>query len=747
MNLLSRDPDADPDSLARTCSIAGVWKLVRVALMGALIGFAFSAAPHTHAADALAIESMGIGGHYRVGKWIGIRLNGDATTGVQIQTRDGDGVRVQFSSGDAVSQATAPSPWIYVIPGSEAAPIVLLRDNETVASSRLPTSGSASRGPAMIAADTPLIQIFGDALGIDRIGENEILRRDATVATVIPTDADQLPDSWRGYDAVDIMVVTKSGQSLLSQMSVLQQQAVIDWVHSGGQIFLALGKSAPQLLGAATWLKPLLPFEATTTVDINPSALETATSSQTPLNTFTGIKLPRNVGRSLITGRTTRRTSTPIASEFRYGFGRVVVLAADLEDEPFSDWPERMDLLTKLVGEDLLPPDPRDEVSSRLTAYNDLSGQLRNSLDRFSLKNTSGFSTIALILMGLIAVIGPLDYLLVNRLLGRPVLGWLSFPIAIAGISTLLAFGATPNRSAANLSPDNSASLMQCNRLEIVDIDAATGRGRGESFNFIYAHQATLLDIDFEFASQLSGIAEDVHNFAGPFGFPGQAFGGIQIAIEDTRLPTYQTTSTLGLDSNKLIQELPLAPRSSKGVFHHFDFATSVAESLTLTQRSGSELLQGELINPLPYDIHGGMLIYRNWVYLLPTRFPAGGRVASIDLLRQKNFRWLLSRKIAIELASQSEAWDPGATEDLNRLAEILMFHESVGGTQYTKLKHGPLEHLDLTESLSNDRCILMGQVKEGFTKVLVDEPSGSLNPQGNSLSMIRLILPVVPVD
>lgn len=84
-------------------------------------------------------------------------------------------------------------------------------------------------------------------------------------------------------------------------------------------------------------------------------------------------------------------------------------------------------------------------------------------------------------------------------------------------------------------------------------------------------------------------------------------------------------------------------------------------------------------MNPLPVDLLDGMLIYRNWAYLLRTRFPAGGRIERIDSLRQKNFRWRLSRQTALESSRDTEEWDPSTVELPDRVAEMLMFHNAVG--------------------------------------------------------------------
>jgi hypothetical protein len=161
-------------------------------------------------------------------------------------------------------------------------------------------------------------------------------------------------------------------------------------------------------------------------------------------------------------------------------------------------------------------------------------------------------------------------------------------------------------------------------------------------------------------------------------------------------------------------------------------------------RRPGSELLRGELFNPLPTDLFNGMLIYRNWIYLLPTRFPAGGHIASVDNLRQKNFRWHLSRQKALESENETEAWDPADIESIDRIAEVLMFHDAVGGTRYTTLRHGPLSFLDLSHVLSDDRCILMGRVADPATRFETTIDGSTTEPSGTRMTILRVVLPVV---
>lgn len=708
-------------------------------------------------ASADDAATVGIGGHYRVGCWTGIRYSGGESV-TTIETRDGDGVEVEYKQGRDLTE----SDWGYAIPGSEAAPLLLSGDGGRAITTRFPALGSPSRGAAMIPLEMPWIVVFGDPLGVDEIGANELLNRDALIAVSKPTVAMDLPDLVLGYDGVDMMMINAGGIDLLESLDQPRRDAIRDWILRGGRIFVTLGASGLDLLNAAPWLRELLPIDQLTTTKLDPSALETFTSTQSPLETFSGVRLPKGVGTVMVMGRTTRRVSTPVAVDYNAGFGRITVLTADLDDDLFATWPERLDLMTLLTGNILVPQQQQTSAGNSATAYDDLAGQTRATLDQFDIKRRFGFSLVSLILMALIAAIGPLDYLLINRFFGRPLLGWLTFPVVVIAISALLA---AQSRPAASASSNGSAGEgegdpgLRCNRIEIVDVDVTAKIGRGFQASYLYSHDAALVDLQIEPSSTLTAITDSTEQrLVAPFGYPGESFGGIQIAIEDSRLPSYEVpfvraetteiSKTDQSDSKPLISSIlgaPLASRSSKGIAAQLQFTPDLpGDGASMQRRSGSELLQGELVNPLPFDILDGMLVYRNWAYLLPTRFPARGRIAQVDSLRQKNFRWQLSRQKALESSSESEAWNPASTDSLQRVTEMLMFHSAVGGSRYTGLTDGPLDFLDLSHVLSEDRCMLIGRVADEFMSLRTTVDGEELDAAGESLTMIRVVLPVV---
>jgi hypothetical protein len=455
-------------------------------------------------------------------------------------------------------------------------------------------------------------------------------------------------------------------------------------------------------------------------------------------------------GQVLITGRTIRRESIPVAAEYNVGFGRVTIIAADLDREPFASWPQRLDLITQLTGSILQVNAEPPTRKNRSTAYNDLAGQIRTSLDQFPIKRHFGFSVISLVLMALIAAIGPLDYLLINRLIGRPLLGWLTFPLVALGLSAILIHQSRPVPASEVATKGSSDPNRQCNRLEIVDIDAAHGLGRGFALHYLYSHDAVRADVSISESPSLQQMMQRSGRIlTTPFGSPGEAFGGVPIAVEDSRLPIYDVpiiVEAVAPEEARLrtsLQEMPLASRSSKGFMTRSRFVPKLGDQTSMERRPGSELLQGELANPLPVDLLNGMLIYRNWTYLLPTRFPAGGRIASVDSLRQKNFRWLLSRRESLSDENETEAWEPADIGSRDRIAEMLMFHNAAGGTRYTALRNDPLSFLDLSHVLNSEHCILMGQVVDPATVMNATVNGEATDLDGFRLTLVRVVLPV----
>lgn len=748
-------------------------------------------------------EAIGINGHYRAGHWTAVRLPPRAGGSPQIETTDGDGVAIVYEQDflTALAVSDEQPAFAYCIPGTEAAPLIMSSDasssnrhagdspgsqshaptskrgdagRSVIWKTRFPEVGVPAAGPSMIPVGMPWVVVMGDPLGIDTIGVNELLRRDATVAVTRVSSAAAIPDHVLGFSGVDLILVTGGGTDLLASLSPAQGEAIESWVRGGGELFVTLGAGADALLDAAPWLTKLLPDELaqSSVVTMDPSGFETFTNSQARLREFEAWQFPKvigsggttlsRVGEVLIAGRTTRRIGLPLAVRYIAGMGKITLVAADLDAAPFVDWPERLVLVTKLTG-DLLS-EKRSEVgnSFRISGYSDLSGQVGRSLDHFPIKRSFGFSIIALVIAGLIVLVAPLDYLLVRRVFGNPLLGWITFPAIAILLSIGLVMAAAPRQtdddatSATSAVPVGTASFTRSRSIEFLDIDSSTRTSRLFRWSYLYSHPAQVISVEAEPSPSLAAITDTTtYQMLHPFGSPGREMGGIQIDAWNAPIhipisllgPTTDSASTQQEHSlTSRIDSLELAPRSSKSLALQMQLRTNI-ETSPVQRRSGSELLQGELVNPLDVDLLDAMLIYKNWVYLLPTRFRASSTVPDVDRLRQKNFRWQLSRQRALESSSQTEAWDVTQINQPVRLAEMLMFHDVVGGTRYTGLQNEILGHLDWSGLLNEDRCILMARCSDSWTNLSVaTDVVGSANsfkPAGETDSWVRVVLPV----
>ncbi|PAY20191.1 hypothetical protein CKO51_07080 [Rhodopirellula sp. SM50] len=733
---------------------------------------------------------VGINGHYRVGRPTAIRLaestrsamksamesDGGSRSELTLETLDGDGVRVRYGTYPTVD--SEPIELGYVVPGSEAAPLQIQRTTEAgaevVVQTRFPAAGRPDRGPSMIPAGMPWIVSVGDPLGVDQIGaSNVLLDKAAHIAVTRIDSADRLPFQSLGYDGVDLVMINATGVPVLEAMTGAQADALVSWLRRGGHLFVTLGEATERTLQAAPWLVSLLPVEDVTLSRYDPAAFETFTSSQTPLDVFQGIKLPRREGRVLISGRTTRRVSAVLGADYVIGLGHITVVTADLDRPRFAQWPERLDLIKQVVGELLEEQTGERDSRTGSTSFSDLAGQMRGVLDQFVIKPRFRFSVVSVVVMLLIALIGPLDYLLINRVWGKPLLGWVTFPLMAILLSVFLVIQAAPKTVAdaadtesaggdSTAAASETSALLRANQFQVTDIDLVNGAGRGFAWCSLYSHDPVRVDLRYGAREALAPLepkssepagSTAARSFVFPMGYPGREFGGIQLAGENTVFEAYSVAPSkidqeVGRGVTTELNGLTIAPRSSKSIAARCSFTADTDRAVAVIRRPGSELLRGALVNPLPYDLLDGVLIYGNWVYLLPTRVPAGSSVAELSELRQKNFRWRLTRQQSADQSTTVTApWSPSDFSDAKRVAEMILFHRAAGGELYTGLGHHVLGDLDLSDLLVEDRCLLMGRTEQPLfeleVKETMDDSAGFIQPGGRVLSMVRVVVPV----
>ena len=298
------------------------------------------------------------------------------------------------------------------------------------------------------------------------------------------------PTDVRGLDAVDVFVLAGA-----YPLSAKQDRALQAWVRAGGHLVVcsrlngveaSRRNSDPSPTGNAL-LGRWLPVTVTRQISLRDlSALEAFANRNSRIQVYrvraARLDDPRttsvNGGTVLAMGR-----QGPLIVRAPHGAGIVTVVGVDLRQKPISTWKD-LDAIGAGILENTLPGGNDASGGGRLSTsgVTDLSTQLHRIQDEFPTVNRiSAVETIGLLLI-YILLIGPADYFLVHRVLKRPRLTWITFPILV-GLATLLSVYSAAKRNGPSL---------QLNQFQIVDIDATVPAGAAATPNMRTRIWATL---------------------------------------------------------------------------------------------------------------------------------------------------------------------------------------------------------------------------------------------------------------
>lgn len=687
---------------------------------------------------------LGVDGKYRSGRWTQLLLTAaTANQTYEVQTLDGDAVRYKYrikAEGDLLAEGGYRT---YFPAGPPGAPfeIFLVGEDDQVLG---PPVFRTRLFEGLVDVDRPWVVGLGSGIGLETLGRNELLGLSGSLDVSLVESSVDMPDHWVGFDGVDLIVISGSSVELLRSMVPAQHEAIAEWISGGGHLLLTLGSRGAEVLDAAPWLGKWLVGEGEVQlVTAEPEGIETFVSARSPVQPFPAIRFSGPASVTLLSGRSSDRQALPLLTLQSVGLGKVTTFAGGLDESPLRGWAQFEDFVDRTIP-DLLPKKRKrgERPVAAEVRYSEVAGQVRINLDRFASAGGARFSLIAAMVLALVGLIGPFDYFLINRWLGRPLLGWLSFPL------TIVAF------SAAIVLWNQQAAPTSLNQITVLDMDNETGLGRGFAWAQLYSDQAERFDLQFvdvneKFDSGVSETKSPAEILTSPWGYAGRAFGGIEVAGEDIRLPSYQLTTTfagVGRESNNAMSSrmlgVPLAPKSSRGVVGRWRFEADEFSGVDLKRRVGSDLLVGSLLNPFDKDLLDGFLVYRNLAYILPTRVPAGSRISAVENLPTKNFRWRLNRRQTAEDSTRSEAWNPANDENLDRLMEIVLFYGASGGPNYVGLNNRVVGDLDLSSILSMDKAILVGRFDESPVSLNVSG-DGSQASEVNSLTYVRMVFPI----
>ena len=433
----------------------------------------------------------------------------------------------------------------------------------------------------------------------------------------------------------------------------------------------------------------------------------------------------------------------PLVTRASFGYGQVTVLGVDLTATPLARWNGRTALIKRLLQQATENVKSKSAVRSTLSqsGITDLSSQWRAaSIHMPDVSRPTLWGALGLLLV-YAAVIGPLDYLLVHKLLKRPHWTWGTLPLLVAVASV----GTVWLAHAAN---GDTAKLTQ---LDVVDIDAGRQEVTARSWATTYSPENRVWKIETTPVRLNPTRPQTTLSW---LGFPENSSGGL---YRETGFDLGRAVAHSAGDRSSL-NGVPFSQWSSKSLTSESLWVseTPLVES-ELTSTSANEL-SGRIVHHLPFELRDWIVVYEKWIYY---PHPKLGEAATIWLADQpwtpkdernygRELRGFLTRttvtkrlakkgKVQEDVLVEQERYDP-LNLDPSEILQMMTLHEAAGGKSYTGLDHHSLRTFDLSAMLSQDRAVVIARVAEPTTEWRFN---GAARTPTRHHGFVRLLLPV----
>jgi len=720
--------------------------------------------------ESTLVRKFGIAGVYKLGHHCAVTIRIPARlsnnpVAVHITTIDGDAVEVVYKHSIAEQQPSgsdADRNRDIVVPirigrADSILTASLVDKNETeIIRQDLILSSESGLSPTQ-----PLVLAVGSSMGAEDIVRSSVDGSVKSVNLLNIAKAEDLPQSYLEYSPVDLLILSTSDTAMLRGISPQQWKAMDDFIRRGGGCVLSLGAASDELRQfplLMSWLPGNLEGEGAIR---QPAALESLVTTDQRIQPFPARLIQATRGQTRLTLSDSLGKPTSWWVSMPHGFGTIQIIASDLDHPSFSQWKHRRLLWERLVS----PYFEKLELESVKTAsgsnvdsylgYNDLTGQLRATLDRFPGVQVVSFSQVTAVLIGLLILIGPIDYLVSVRWLKRPHFSW----YFAAGVLLATSLGLTWIYH--RLRPDR----ILINTARIVDVDAQSGRVDGHQWSHIYSAKARKILIANRSNFTDAPVRLDWQ------GLPGSGLGGLQSSMQFERgMPVYSINGSSNGGSHILDVGIPAAgtkslyatwneslPGSQTEQFSRSgQILTNVGSSSTNQDDSLRELpsvdqLEGVVVNPLSVDLRDAALYYHRWYYALKSRMPPGDRVALSTHIIPRDVSRRLNRQQEKDGKLTTARWDPADRGQLDRLLELMMFHKAATGRNYTSLTHRYQPIVDHSNLLETNYAILVGRLDSPPTELVVAAVATGKKSDDSDVPMelvtdrtwVRIILPV----
>jgi hypothetical protein len=715
-----------------------------------------------------SMSSVKSANSFKIGAWtpVWVQLKGGSerfSGFMELSVSDDDGTPTTFRMPVDVPANQSARFTAYGRPGSRQPEFTIRlinQDGRRVGGASQDTA--MPQPPESIMPNESLILTMGRPQGVETIADLpgfQVATRGTTrsgttgvevVTARIDPQLGSMPGRWYGYDAARAVVIDTSDRETISALDALRGQPLVDWVARGGHLVVAVGANWQAVRDSV--LGPILPGL--------PSGQEKVASLEA-LDTFAGSNKPITppgtppVMVTKLDDLQERNGSVlsvmsnmPLVVRGAHGFGRVTLITFDVDQKPFADWPDRSLFWVRAL--DLKRP--RSDQAGAVGAMggagriyqfgvSDLSSQLRVALEQFPGVKLIPFGWVAFFIFLYILLIGPGDYFFLKNVLKRMELTWITFPTIVVTVSLVAYY-------AAYVLKGND---LLVNKIDVVDIDQASGQMRGHTWISLFSPQnrdytirttPLPLDRDSPPVAKTSSDSEPVRPPAGTevvttwfsapedqFGAMGNSgrrfsFAGSGYAYEPTAGVEWLENVRIPIWSTKCITSRWFGP------------ATALVESDL--QPAGTDRLAGIVINRQSVPLEDAIIAFGKQVYLLGK--VAAGATVRVELTNDRNLAGLLKDKQKNYLSDQP--WNRDHRIDRMDLMIAAMFHDSESTLSSERaLANDPLHDLDLSGQLALQRPMLVARISRPGARLTLDNvPSEAKIDQ---LTVVRIILPL----
>jgi len=722
-------------------------------------------ADNDHAPPQFTAVFVGLDGSARVGEWTPVRVTvagripENAT--LEVVTPDPQGNPV------SVSTNAAPAARLFIQPGRTETTIEfrLISAGRVLATKRISTRPDehGERDFVVLRHAVPRWVVAGNLPVVDEMsqaGNAESLLSDVHI-TRLPTDrfpADPL--TFAGYDTVFL-----AGEF---DLRPVQARSLDTWVKRGGQLVCFFGaedrveKFQSSLL--ADWFEidiqtkrvsDLSGIEGFVQDELNDVDSEPLLIGARRV-AVASVRLPGSV--TLDRGG----LSGSVLTEVARGFGRVTFAGFDMDRRPISLWGDRGSgkFLRTLAGV-IFEGESTTRRTGRVSrsGITDLATQFREAVEFLpDTGERSTLSVLGLVLLYLL-IIGPVDYVLVHRVLNRPQLTWVTFPaIVVAG--ALLA------RMAAQSA---NGTELRVTQLDVVDIDATTGFFREHAWFSIYSPENARYRVAVGSTGMLlSGAVESgktefteleqsrQSSKLGWFGMPEENYGGM---YRGGGLELGKPGYAFNQDGHG-IDNLPIAVWSNRSLqAETLGRVSGKLLDIRLKQSgTGGQLSpESQFSHSLSGPIHDWLVVYGNRAYFpkdlqsdnasirpgevwtprddAVTSRDVAGYLNGIVFTRVTDPHTDLSERISTTITDYDSQ-----SRNINSLLSMVSLHELSGGYGYTGLKNFALRRMELSRHISLNQALLIGRISSPVSTLELD---GEMVVPARHDVFVRILLPV----